>query len=109
MFPGNCPNPIDYAKLPEEEKTVLKQDGAKEVVEASVRVLSELNLESEALFETFMTNLKKSTAQKGKALFMPLRVALTGHLHGPELKGIFNVLDRKSIVERLQKALTFFK
>ena len=32
--------------------------------------------------------VKTSTGAKGKALFMPLRLALTGLDHGPELKAL---------------------
>ena len=33
----------------------------------------------------FNERLKERTGRKGKSLFMPLRIALTGELHGPEL------------------------
>ncbi|MBM6414884.1 hypothetical protein JNW92_14580, partial [Lacticaseibacillus paracasei] len=33
---------------------------------------------------TLTQALKDATGRKGKALFMPLRLALTGHEHGPD-------------------------
>ncbi len=41
------------------------------------------------------------TGRKGKDLFMPLRLALTGMEHGPELKNLLPLLPRKEIIERL--------
>jgi glutamyl-tRNA synthetase len=40
--------------------------------------------------------LKKTTGRKGKELFMPLRLALTGMDHGPELVRAIPLLERAS-------------
>lgn len=47
--------------------------------------------------------LKKNTSRKGKSLFMPLRKALTGMEHGPEMAVIINLLGHNKIVDRLSK------
>lgn len=39
--------------------------------------------------------------RKGKQLFMPLRLALTGLEHGPELKDMLGLLGREKILKRL--------
>jgi glutamyl-tRNA synthetase len=46
--------------------------------------------------------LKASTGRKGKPLFMPLRQALTGLDHGPELKGLLPLMGRAKILARLR-------
>jgi glutamyl-tRNA synthetase len=46
--------------------------------------------------------LKASTGRKGKALFMPLRQALTGLEHGPELKGLLPLMGREKVLARLR-------
>lgn len=40
---------------------------------------------------------------KGKDLFMPIRVKITGSCHGPELVGILDVLGRDETISRLKK------
>ncbi|MDB5416068.1 MAG: glutamate--tRNA ligase, partial [Rubritepida sp.] len=45
--------------------------------------------------------LKTATARKGKALFMPLRLALTGEDHGPDLKTLLPLMGRARVAERL--------
>jgi glutamyl-tRNA synthetase len=45
--------------------------------------------------------LKARTGRKGKALFMPLRLALTGLDHGPELKNLLPLIGRKRAEARL--------
>ena len=45
--------------------------------------------------------LKAATGRKGKALFLPLRMALTGRHDGPELKSLLVLLGRKACLDRL--------
>lgn len=45
--------------------------------------------------------LKTTTGRKGKALFLPLRMALTGRHDGPELKSLLVLLGRKACLDRL--------
>lgn len=45
--------------------------------------------------------LKSATGRKGKALFMPLRHALTGLDHGPELAQLLPLIGRERALERL--------
>jgi glutamyl-tRNA synthetase len=42
-----------------------------------------------------------ATGRKGKALFLPLRLALTGREHGPELKSLLVLLGRARSLSRL--------
>lgn len=46
--------------------------------------------------------LKAATGRKGKALFMPLRLALTGLGHGPELKNLLPLIGRERAEARLR-------
>jgi glutamyl-tRNA synthetase len=45
--------------------------------------------------------VKAETGRKGKALFMPLRLALTGLDHGPELALLLPLIGHKRALERL--------
>lgn len=55
----------------------------------------------ETTYDAWLTALKPATGRKGKALFLPLRLALTGLDHGPELKKLLPLLGREKVVERL--------
>jgi len=48
--------------------------------------------------------LKEATGRKGKALFLPLRRALTGHDHGPEMAALLPLIGRQAALERLRAA-----
>jgi glutamyl-tRNA synthetase len=50
--------------------------------------------------------LKEQSGRKGKELFMPLRQALTGMDHGPEMDKVIQLLGRDRIIRRLERAST---
>jgi glutamyl-tRNA synthetase len=45
--------------------------------------------------------LKAATGRKGKALFMPLRLALTGQPHGPDMAALLPLIGRDEALKRL--------
>ena len=45
--------------------------------------------------------LKEETGRKGKALFLPLRRALTGRDHGPDMAALLPLIGRSRALERL--------
>jgi glutamyl-tRNA synthetase len=55
----------------------------------------------EHTWSTWTNALKGATGRKGKALFMPLRMALTGRHDGPELKSLLVLLGRRECLARL--------
>lgn len=48
--------------------------------------------------------VKDATGRKGKALFLPLRLALTGEDHGPELAVLLPLIGREKALQRLGAA-----
>lgn len=46
--------------------------------------------------------VKAETGAKGKALFMPLRLALTGQAHGPDMAAMAPLIGRETIQRRLR-------
>ena len=48
--------------------------------------------------------LKASTARKGKELFQPLRLALTGMAHGPDMAALLPLIGREQALARLNAA-----
>lgn len=56
---------------------------------------------SEASWDVLVNAVKEKTGRKGKELFMPLRLALTGREHGPEMKVVLALLGRERAEKRL--------
>jgi len=57
---------------------------------------------NDATYDTWLSAIKPTTARKGKELFMPLRLALTGREHGPELKKLLPLLGHQKVMARLK-------
>lgn len=51
-------------------------------------------------------DLKQATGRKGKALFLPLRRALTGRDHGPDMAALLPLIGQERAVGRLRRAAT---
>lgn len=48
--------------------------------------------------------LKDATGRKGKPLFLPLRRALTGRDHGPDMAALLPLISKEAALERLTRA-----
>jgi len=54
--------------------------------------------------EGFTARLRQATGRKGRSLFHPLRIALTGEADGPELGRLIPLLGTARVAERLRQA-----
>lgn len=63
---------------------------------------------TEADFNRFQDEIKKLGA-KGKTLFMPLRVAVIGEAHGTELKLLVPLMNKSSLLKRIDLCLKKLK
>jgi glutamyl-tRNA synthetase len=52
-------------------------------------------------WSVWTASIKEATGAKGKGLFMPLRLALTGQEHGPDMGALSFLIGRHKIAERL--------
>jgi len=56
----------------------------------------------ETTWKVWTTAVKAATGAKGRALFMPLRQAITGRDHGPEMGSLLPLIDPEIVKARLQ-------
>jgi glutamyl-tRNA synthetase len=59
---------------------------------------------SDAPWSALTAALKAATGRKGKPLFLPLRLALTGRDHGPEMAALLPLIGRDRALSRLRAA-----
>ncbi len=60
---------------------------------------------TEAEFADLQNKVKDQSGQKGKFLFMPMRVSVIGKPHGTELKLLIPLIHKKVLIERAEKCL----
>lgn len=78
---------------------VIDDDDRAFIVEASMALPAEPW--DETTWSHWTKALKESTGRKGRALFMPLRKAITGQSHGPELGRLLPLIGRNNTGDRL--------
>lgn len=57
---------------------------------------------SDSVWTELTEALKTATGRKGRALFLPLRRALTGRDHGPEMAGLIRLIGCQRALQRLR-------
>ncbi len=88
-----------------DNQVLISRPESREVFEAALAVLPELTAQGDGLYQEFIDKIKPRVKAKGKDLFMPLRVALTGKEHGPELKKLFSQLGTTFLKKCFERAL----
>lgn len=89
-------------RISAEAKDLLEKDPTRKVVEAFAAYLEKQDAGNRNLYAEAIRFAGDATGAKGRSLFMPVRAALTGALHGPELDKIFDVLGRDAALRRLK-------
>ena len=88
-----------------ENAEVLRNPKSWPVIEAFARRVGEAPLTSER-FKAIMNEVKAETGAKGKELFHPVRIALTGAHSGPEFDKLVPILEEGSRLELPQRVLS---
>ena len=81
---------------------VVETDDADYIAQARA-LLPDAPLDTES-WSDWTGRLKDETGRKGRALFMPLRMALTGQSHGPEMQHLLYHIGYDEAVARLEAA-----
>ncbi|GAB2568346.1 glutamate--tRNA ligase [Gracilibacillus alcaliphilus] len=97
---------IDYN---EEAMDVLKEEQVPEVLAGFLEQFSAIEELTPEAVKVSIKATQKQTKQKGKKLFMPIRVATTGQVHGPELPNAIHLLGAETVKTRLENALALIK
>ncbi|MBS4210517.1 glutamate--tRNA ligase [Bacillus sp. FJAT-50079] len=91
---------IDYN---EEAKAVLEEEQVPEVIRAFYDEVDALEPFDAGGVKKAIKLVQKATGQKGKKLFMPIRVAVTGQTQGPELPNAIELLGKEKVKSRLER------
>lgn len=90
----------ELPELSEEAQKSIREAGSDFFAQAK-EVLARDGLD----FKQAAREIGRATGRKGPALFMPLRAALTGVTHGPELASLLALIPSREIHARLDRAL----
>ena len=97
----------DFPELTAEEKEFMAGETVPTVLKAfkeKLEAMSDEDFKSENIFPQIKA-VQKETGIKGKNLFMPIRIAVSGEMHGPELPDTIYLLGREKSIEHIEKML----
>lgn len=94
------PEVVEWAEVVRDDSVAVIADGEGDFLAEAARLLPEEPWD-ETTWGVWTKAIQAATARKGKALFLPLRLALTGRDHGPEMKRLLPVIGRKRTSARL--------
>ena len=97
----------DFPELTDAEREVMAGETVPVVLEAFKAKLEAMT-DEEFVTENIFPQIKavqKETGIKGKNLFMPIRIAVSGEMHGPELPDTIFLLGREKSIQHIENML----
>ncbi len=89
----------------DEARKVLAGDQVPGILETfREKVQQQTDLTAQAVKDIFK-QLKKELGVGGKNLFMPIRVAITGQVHGPDMGQMIEVIGKEKLLKRIDYTL----
>lgn len=86
----------------DEAKEILKEEDSKKLINAYLAKLDEVSEIDADFAKTIMKKIQKETGIKGKNLWFPIRAAITGSVHGPDLSNVMLLMGKDKINNRLK-------
>ena len=86
-----------------EELDILVNEEAGIVLNEFENIIKNMNEWNNENINMAINEIKEKTGIKGKMLFMPIRIKISGQMHGPDLINTIYLLGKDKIISRLQK------
>lgn len=94
----------DEVKLEDEKlKEYLISETSKKVFSELAEKFANIDTVTSENYKTLVTEVQNETGIKGKLLFKPIRIALTGSENGPELPLIAEIFGKDKVIKLLEK------
>jgi len=85
----------------EEEKELLKKESSNKVIDVFKEKINKLEVLDDVSIKSLFKEIQNETNIKGKDLYMPIRLKLTGKSHGLELFHILEIIGIEEVNKRL--------
>jgi nondiscriminating glutamyl-tRNA synthetase len=93
-------NPVfDYD---EEGKSLLQSEEGKTALSSVIEAIQTIEVLDFVAVKSIFKAVQATTGIKGKPLFMPVRLKLTGQLHGAEMASVIPILGKEEVLKRLK-------
>lgn len=97
----------DFPELTDEARGVIAEETVPTVLTAlkeKLVTMTDAEFQPDTIFPLIKA-VQKETGIKGKQLFMPIRIAVSGEMHGPELPNTIYLLGREKSIQHIDNML----
>jgi len=98
---------FDTVQMSEDAVEILKGEGVLNVLDTFIQDFPETDSPEE--MKKYIKTVIKKTKEKPKNVFMPLRCALSGQVHGPDLPKLISIWGKDEAISRVEKAVKIIK
>lgn len=91
--------------LDQQERDILTSETVPVVLEAFKEKLEQVEPFTATEIQAAVKAVQKETGIKGKNLFMPIRIAVSGEMHGPQLNDTIELLGREKALQHIDLTL----
>lgn len=84
---------------------VLEDEQVPQLISVFINKIEKLDIIDEDSVKSLLKEIQKETGLKGPKLFKPIRVAVTGKAHGPDLPLVMKILGKQNILSRINYVL----
>ncbi|MDR5659919.1 glutamate--tRNA ligase [Serpentinicella sp. ANB-PHB4] len=98
----------DEFKLSEEATDVIAEEHVPELLELLKTKINNADSIDVSDIKSIIKEIQKELGVKGPKLFKPIRVAVTGESHGPDLPQIMKILGKKNMLLRIDYVVNNF-
>ena len=93
----------DSISLDSECLSFMEEDGVSNTINVFKEEISSIDDWSVDSISAAINSTKEKAGVKGKMLYMPIRIAVSGVMHGPELPDTIYLLGKETILNRLNR------
>lgn len=95
----------DTLQIDETAREIIQEETSKVVIQSIYEQLQEIEEKDfeAAIIKQKIKQVQKDTGVKGRQLFMPIRIAVSGQMHGPELPSVIEVLGKEKTLQHIQQ------
>ena len=84
---------------------ILNNESSKTVLKLFNTKLEKTHILDSMSFKTIVSKIQEEIKVGGKDLWMPLRIAITGKMHGPDVASIVEILGKEACLQRLNNII----
>lgn len=96
---------VEFDLEDEESKEIIEMEHVADLLKLFIDKMDGVEILDAEAVKGILKDIQKETGHKGKNLFMPVRVGITGQVHGPDIAIVTEILGKELTKKRIEYSL----